>query len=106
MREYENILKTSDNRLKQRAYYIPENEGGYTLLNGEWNFKFFERDIDVPDEIDNWDKIKVPSCWQLCGYEKPNYTNVNFPYPVDPPYVPDENPCGVYKREFEIFDLF
>ncbi|HBE12600.1 MAG TPA: hypothetical protein DCY74_00375, partial [Clostridiales bacterium] len=44
----------------------------------------------------------VPSCWQLHGYGYPNYTNVNYPYPVDPPYVPDENPCGIYERDFNI----
>ena len=44
----------------------------------------------------------MPSCWQMHGYEKPWYTNVNYPHPVDPPYVPDENPCGVYRTTFEI----
>lgn len=71
-------------------------------LNGEWNFAFFERDIDVPEIIEKWDKIPVPSCWQLHGYEHPNYTNIDYPYPVDMPYVPDDNPCGIYERDFEI----
>lgn len=72
------------------------------LLNGEWDFAYFDRDIDVPETIEKWDKIPVPSCWQILGYENPNYTDYNYPYPVDPPYVPDNNPCGVYQREFEI----
>ena len=46
--------------------------------------------------------MPVPSCWQLLGYENPNYTNINYPYPCDPPYVPDANPCGVYERDFSI----
>ncbi len=104
MRIYENTLKTSENRLKTRSYYIPKGASEYMLLNGEWNFAFFERDIDVPEKIEKWDKIPVPSCWQLHGYEEPNYTNVNYPYPCDPPFVPDDNPCGVYEREFEIAD--
>ncbi len=104
MRFYENPQKTSENRLKQRAYYIPENEGAYTLLNGRWRFRYYARDIDIEDEITAWDQIDVPSCWQVRGYENPNYTNVNFPFPVDPPYVPDDNPCGVYEREFQIDD--
>ncbi|MBP9989526.1 MAG: DUF4981 domain-containing protein, partial [Ruminococcus sp.] len=63
---------------------------------------FYEIDY-TPDE--HFNKIKVPMNWQMDldkGYDKPNYTNVAYPYPIDPPYVPDENPCGVYIREFEI----
>ena len=102
MRFYENNLKTSENRLMPRSYYIPGGKSEYLLLNGDWNFKFFPLDIDVSDNITDWDVIKVPSCWQILGYEEPNYTNVVYPYPVDPPFVPDENPCGVYQKEFEI----
>lgn len=102
MRYYENIAKTSENRLPQRCYYIPENDGAYTLLNGQWRFHYYERDVDVEENITKWDTIPVPSCWQSLGYENPNYSNVEYPYPVDPPYVPDENPCGVYEREFTV----
>ncbi len=102
MRFYENPLKTSENRLAPRSYYIPQGVSEYTLLNGEWNFAYFDRDIDLPEKIEKWDKIPVPSCWQLHGYENPNYTNINYPYPVDTPFVPDDNPCGVYNREFEL----
>ena len=102
MRYYENPEKTSENRLPQRSYYIPSNEGAYILLNGTWRFKYYARDIDVQKNITDWDEIDVPSCWQARGYENPNYTNVQYPFPVDAPYVPDENPCGVYEREFEI----
>ena len=100
MRIYENWQKTSENRCTPRSYYIPRGKSEYTSLNGEWDFAYFNRDIDVPEKIENWDKIPVPSCWQLHGYDNPNYTNIDYPYPVDPPYVPDDNPCGVYKREF------
>lgn len=99
---YENILKTSENRMPPRSYYIPKGVSKYTLLNGEWDFAYFNCVDDVPEKIETWDKIPVPSCWQLFGYENPNYTNVNYPYPVDPPYVPDENPCGVYRRTFQL----
>ena len=101
-RIYENPAKTSENRLPQRPYYIPEGKSEYRLLNGSWRFAFFARDIDVPENITQWDTIPVPSCWQLQGYEHPNYSNINYPYPCDPPYVPDENPCGVYEREFRL----
>ena len=102
MREYERLDYTSENRMPPRSYYIPGGISEYHLLNGEWNFAYFDRDIDVPEKIEKWDKIPVPSCWQIHGYDNPNYTNINYPYPVDPPYVPDDNPCGVYEREFEI----
>ena len=102
MRIYENPQKTSENRLKSISFY---NIGGVSetlSLNGEWDFAFFGRDIDVPDVITEWDKIEVPSCWQLKGYENPNYSNINYPYPCDPPFVPDDNPCGVYRRTINI----
>ncbi len=104
MRYYENPKFLHENRLPQRSYYIPKNDGAYMLLNGEWNFKYFKYDDEYSKDITEWDKIPVPSCWQMYGYEDPNYTNVNYPYPVDPPFVPDENPMGVYEREFEIKD--
>ena len=102
MRVYENPRMTSENRCASRSYYIPCGISEYQLLNGAWKFAFFARDIDVPENIEAWDTIPVPSCWQLHGYENPNYTNINYPYPVDQPYVPDDNPCGVYERDFTI----
>lgn len=48
-----------------RSYCIPKGISEYRLLNGEWDFAYFERDTDVPEVIENWDKITVPSCWQL-----------------------------------------
>lgn len=102
MRQYENPLQTSQNRLAPRSYYIPGGISEYRLLNGTWNFAYFQRDVDVPEQIEAWDTIPVPSCWQLHGYSTPNYTNINYPYPCDPPYVPDDNPCGVYERSFEL----
>jgi len=102
MRIYENPTKTSENRLPPRSYYIPAGVSEYNLLNGQWRFAYYSRDIDVPHTIENWDTIPVPSCWQNLGYENPNYTNVNYPYPVDMPYVPDDNPCGIYEREFTV----
>ena len=102
MRKYENPRATSENRCAPRSYYIPGGKSEYTLLNGQWRFAYYSRDIDVPEKIENWDTIPVPSCWQLQGYENPNYSNINYPYPCDPPYVPDDNPCGIYERGFEL----
>lgn len=118
MRHYENLESRTENRENQRAYYIPYDslekalKGDklaskyYKLLNGEWNFAYYNRDIEVPEKIQNWDKINVPSNWQMKGYDKPGYTNVNYPHPVDAPYVLDENPCGVYARNIEIDEFW
>ena len=103
MRFYENLQKTSENRERPRSYYIPEGISKCTSLNGEWKFAFFENS-DIATVPTKWDRITVPSCWQLKGYEAPNYTNINFPFPCDPPYVPNVNPMGMYRREFEITD--
>ena len=103
-----------------RSYYIPCSGEGEAMwadmqtstrvreLNGpDWKFKFFESYHQIPDYIvgeeadtTSFDTIPVPSCWQVLGYDKNQYTNVNYPIPFDPPYVPDENPAGVYVKEF------
>ncbi len=103
MRFYEDLTCLSAGRMAPRSYYIPEGEAEYRLLNGEWQFKYFENG-DAATEPDNWDTIPVPSCWQMHGYDSPNYTNVCYPYPFDPPYVPDINPCGWYRRTFTVTD--
>ncbi len=103
MRKYENPKYLQENRLKQRAYYIPENEGAYISLNGMWDFDFYERDYD--DEPARTGQIDVPSCWQCRGYEAPYYTNCNYPFPVAPPFVPMDNPMGVYRRSFILQDM-
>ncbi len=117
MRHYENPKVFCENRLSQRAYYIPyeslekallgnrRDSAYYRLLNGDWDFTFYERDFDLPEDLSQvpFSKtIPVPSCWQNHGYEKPGYTNIHYPYPVDPPYVPDENPCGIYRTRFAL----
>ncbi len=103
MRFYEDVTKRKENRRPPRSYYIPEGDG-YQLLNGTWQFRYLSADYREATTEELWDEIPVPSCWQVLGYENPNYTNQNYPYPVDPPYLPDENPMGIYKREFEVED--
>lgn len=114
MRKYEDLNRLHENTLPPRAHYIPYDSlekalagipgdsAFYTCLNGVWEFRYFARDIDCPGVIDAWDSMEVPSCWQLKGYEKPYYTNMDYPYPVDPPYVPDDNPVGVYRKTVTI----
>ena len=106
-------------REKERNYYIPyadaESALGfmkglspfYRLLNGNWAFRYFARAFDLTDDLfrkdtalADWGTIPVPSNWQMFGHDKPQYTNVNYPIPVDPPHVPDDNPAGVYATDF------
>lgn len=114
MRQYENPEFTGENREEQRAYYIPyhslkaalnfkkEESKYYKLLNGTWDFNYYASDDDTDLNASAWNKVRVPSCWQTTGYEKPYYTNAFYPFSVDLPYVPDLNPAGVYRRTFDI----
>ncbi len=123
MNIYENPCILQENREKERAYFVPfhswktastrkkENSRFYKLLNGEWHFAYYGRCMDVPDEIygENGaslfsETIKVPCSWQFAGFDLPQYLNISYPFPVDPPYVPIDNPAGVYATEFEITD--
>jgi len=76
-------------------------------LNGLWNFRLFDRPEDVPDswladELDDAKSIRVPSNWQMEGYDTPIYTNVRYPFPCNPPYVPAQNPTGCYSTTFTL----
>ena len=80
----------------------------FRLLNGQWQFSYWPKPSAVPSGIEcadfagTWDEIAVPGNWQRQGYGRPQYTNVAYPYPVDPPFVPDDNPVGVYKHTFTL----
>lgn len=91
------------NCLDARSYFIPETS---LLLNGSWDFHYASTPIEAPEpeaiEDTTWAKLTVPGHWQLQGYGKPWYTNVLYPIPVCPPYVPTENPTGTYKRSFTV----
>ena len=83
----------------------------FQLLNGEWQFSYSPTVAEAPEDFFtecydscDWDTITVPSNWQMLGYGYPHYTNVQFPFPVDPPKVPTENPTGSYRRAFIIPD--
>lgn len=114
-----NVLQK--NRTESRSYFIPfsseENaltyERGrsdrFKLLNGMWKFHFAENPYEAPADfhkesfdISGWDNVQVPHHWQMQGYDRPHYTNVNYPFPVDPPNVLTDNPTGSYRREFHV----
>lgn len=123
MHDYENPRALSEGRLPAHAYFIPfsdragalrgikEESPYYLLLNGNWNFSYYTRFADVPADIaekmpDDADVLPVPSNWQMYGYDVPQYVNVTYPIPLDPPHVPSENPCGVYSRTFYVPETF
>ncbi len=106
---------------ENRSYYVPtsheceftqmESSDRVTMLSDDnWYFHLYKNPFDVEPffEIDfegnNFHRTSVPNCWQMQGYDKHQYTNVAYPFPFDPPYVPTENPCGAYLKEFCIFD--
>ncbi len=111
---HENPEMLHVNTLPEHCYFIPfakeqspfvsryESER-MELLNGEWGFTYYGSIIDMEDnftELAPKDKIPVPSNWQLHGYDKPQYTNICYPFPFDPPYLPDDIPVGVYTRSY------
>ncbi len=111
------------NCLRPHAYFIPFAKGQtpnaeqraqsayFCSLCGEWDFKYYASLSLVEDFTAasfapaGMETITVPCSWQTLtdrGYDVPQYTNVNYPIPVDPPHVPDENPCGLYARTFTV----
>lgn len=79
------------------------------LLNGKWTFSYFPQPEQVPEswleaDLSNAGQLTVPANWQLAGFDRPVYTNVQYPIPVDPPFVPAENPTGCYSRTFHCDD--
>jgi beta-galactosidase len=94
------------NKLPARSYHIPETA---ISLNGTWLFHYAASPSLAPawDDITGqddfmWQSVRVPGHWQLQGYGRPQYTNIVFPFPVCPPYVPTDNPTGSYTRKFSI----
>ncbi|MFJ5622735.1 glycoside hydrolase family 2 TIM barrel-domain containing protein [Peribacillus loiseleuriae] len=118
MKRWENIDLTGINRLSAHTDFYryrefsealklnKEMSKGYLLLDGEWKFLFLEApefsplNFETEDfEINSLDSIEVPSCWQLHGYGKMHYTDVLYPFPINPPFVPQENPTGIYFKD-------
>ena len=119
-RYYENLSVLHENTMPARAYYIPaskrmdnlvehrEESDRMQLLNGTWKFQYFNSIYDIQDsffeknyDTENFDEIQVPSVWQMAGYDTHQYTDIRYPFPFAPPYVPQNIPCGVYVHTFE-----
>lgn len=119
-RHYENLHVLHENTMPNRSYYIPASEVMHTLverradsdrfqlLNGEWRFRYWDSVYDLQEQfyrkdydVSGFDRIPVPGVWQNAGYDTHQYTNIWYPFPFDPPYVPQDNPCGAYVYDFE-----
>ncbi len=112
---YEDTKNLHIGTMPNRAYYVPQyphaSKGSrISSLNGLWRFRFYPNRYEVEEDFflpsfdsDSYDQIPVPGCWQNHGYDRHQYTNVNYPFPYDFPYVPEENnPCGCYIHRFEV----
>lgn len=110
---YENLKTLHVGTMENRCYYVPLSENGenrsMTLSGKDWKFAYFPRVEEVPEGFfeeafgaEGFVETEVPGCWQMNGFDQKQYTNVRYPFPYDPPYVPDENPCGAYIREFAL----
>ena len=116
---HEDISKLHVNMMKRRSYYIPfvdtnealtvkdrNKQNNFFSLNGKWKFNYFNslqliKEINDINEINFPTTMEVPSVWQVNGYDYNQYTNVKYPIPYNPPFVPKDNPCAVYQKEFD-----
>lgn len=119
---HKNLNVLHENTEENRSYYLPSSRpinedefihresDRFQLLNGDWDFKYFDSLHDATDEdisnfiggkTDSFDKIPVPSNWQNHGYDRHMYLNTRFPFPLDPPNIPDDIPCGMYVTKFQ-----
>ncbi|MCL1075955.1 glycoside hydrolase family 2 TIM barrel-domain containing protein [Shewanella dokdonensis] len=122
--DWENPSVFDINKLPDRAYFIsypsiklaqaaqPQQSSQYYSLNGEWHFNFSTQPEKRPKDfykadydVSSWKLIKVPSTWQLQGYDYPIYSNINYPFPKNKPFIDHKyNPVGSYKRDFMVAD--
>lgn len=120
--DWENPRVFAEGRLAPRATFYPYATSAEALegnvwqslrvqsLNGEWAFRYSPNPESRPADfykdgydVSGWDRIEVPSNWEMKGYGTPIYTNTKYVFPANPPYVPhDDNPVGSYKRKFNL----
>ena len=119
-RFYEDLNVLHDKTMPARAYYIPasvrmddlvehrESSDRFQMLSGEWKFQYYNSIYDVKEsfyekgyDVSGFDHVTVPGVWQMDGYDTHQYTNIRYPFPFDPPYVPQDIPCGAYVHNFE-----
>lgn len=119
-KHHESLNVLHENVLAPRAYYVPashdmgplvnnrESSDRFLNLNGTWQFTYFNDDSELPQDFHtaayahtDASPIIVPGAWQTQGFDTHQYTNFKYPFPLDPPFVPHENPCGLYTLDFQ-----
>lgn len=115
--DWSNLAVLHQNTLPARAHFysytsedaalsFDRQESEFYSLNGTWKFHYDPSPFVAPawDSADtgSWDDIEVPGMWQRQGYGRPQYTNIDYPFPITPPNVSYVNPTGSYWREFEV----
>lgn len=92
---------------RRESHSLLKRERKSQSLNGIWKFLFADAPELSPegfyeDDFDDsgWDNIPVPSCWQMQGFGSMHYTDVLYPFPINPPFVPSKNPTGLYRLRF------
>jgi len=98
---YVEDFASGENVLPPRSWL--DDDSARLPLSGDWSFRLSPTVADAPDDLKDpdtsgWDTLAVPGHWQLNGYGAPAYTNIVYPFPLEPPYVPTENPTGDYVR--------
>lgn len=125
MKVWENYQVDGINRMKPRAHFLsfPDRERAllgsncythaFRNLNGVWKFLFLDAPEYSPEgfyendfDTSGMDDITVPGNWQLQGYGKMHYSDLWYNFPINPPYVPTENPTGIYKRKFYVDESY
>ncbi|WP_045421004.1 beta-galactosidase subunit alpha [Vibrio jasicida] len=119
MNNWENFLHLHENRMAPRAYFFSydsvknaqtfqrELSSRFKLLSGQWTFNYFTNPLLVPEafysqKMEEWGQITVPNMWQMEGHGDLQYTDEGFPFPIDVPFVPTDNPTGAYQRTFTL----
>lgn len=123
--EFDDFNIFNRNKLNYRAYYIPfnneeemqnttylterYNSSMVKVLNGEWQFKYYSKCADLPDDFntdtENMDTVTLPCTWQRSGYENPVYLNTRYEFKMKPPVIPKNIPVAVYAKKFTVDEV-
>ncbi len=119
--EYQDLDSLHLHRLAARTTMVPYPDRASAMtgeraaspyfcsLNGSWDFQLLPGPHHLPEDLSSFEdftSIRVPGCWQMQGFGQNQYTNIRYPFPYDPPHVPDNTPVGFYRRYFDLPEAF
>ncbi|TCZ75398.1 DUF4981 domain-containing protein [Paenibacillus albiflavus] len=107
------VASFSRYKSREQAILMDKRQStGYQSLDGLWRFVYLEAPELSPEgfwrtgfDASGWNEIPVPSCWQMQGYGTMSYTDLYYQFPINPPYVPTDNPTGIYRRTFRVDEV-